>query len=38
MSMLQTDDAKTLKHLSFAIAGMVALTIALAITANFLLG
>lgn len=38
MSMLQTDDAKTLKQIGLAIVGMVIVTITLAITANILLG
>ncbi len=38
MSMLQQDDAKTLKALALAIGGMVLLTIALAVTSYLLLG
>lgn len=36
MSMLQSNDAKTLKQIGLAIFGMVCLTIALVFTANFL--
>ena len=34
MSMLQGDDSKTLKQLSMAIGGLVALTVVLIIVAN----